>query len=187
MTKHLKTDMIQSHETKIWRHHEYSPAATHCERFDLTFHKYCYDYHDVIMTAIASQITSLTIVYSIVYSDEDQRKHQSSASLAFVRGIHRGPVNSLHKWPVTRKIFPFDDIIMYKESVWCNDLMTRRGWVLKLGKWPYHTYVLLRCVSAEINRSKYFINRIIPQIWQYFIQWKNIRLYRACMWEELWH
>ena len=40
---------------------------------------------DVIMDAIASQITSLTIVYSIVYSDADQRKHQSSASLAFVR------------------------------------------------------------------------------------------------------
>ena len=47
-------------------------------------------YNDVIMGVIASQITSLTIVYSIVYSDADQRKHQSSASLAFVRGIHRG-------------------------------------------------------------------------------------------------
>ena len=46
------------------------------------------------MSAIASQITSLTIVYSTVYSDADQRKHQSSTSLAFVRGIHRGPVNS---------------------------------------------------------------------------------------------
>ena len=64
------------------------------------------------MGAIASQITSLTIVYSIVYSDADQRKHQSSAPLAFVRGIHRGPVNSPHKWPVTRKMFPFDDVIM---------------------------------------------------------------------------
>ena len=47
-------------------------------------------YNDVISGAIASQTTSLTIVYSIVYSDVDQRKHQSSASLAFVRGIHRG-------------------------------------------------------------------------------------------------
>ena len=51
-------------------------------------------YSDVILGVIASQITSLTIVYSTVYSDADQRKHQSSASLAFVRGIHRGPVNS---------------------------------------------------------------------------------------------
>ena len=64
------------------------------------------------MGAIASQITSLTIVYSDVYSDVDQRKHQSSASLAFVQGIHRRPVNSPHKWPVTRKMFPFDDVIM---------------------------------------------------------------------------
>ena len=69
-------------------------------------------YHDVIMGAIASQIASLTIVCSIVYSDADQRKHQSSASLAFVRAIHRGPVNSPPKWPVTRKMFPFDDVIM---------------------------------------------------------------------------
>ena len=74
-------------------------------------------YTDVIMLAIASQITSLTIVYSIVYSDADQRKHQSSASLAFVRGIHRGPVNSPHKWPVTRKMFPFDDVIMGNSSL----------------------------------------------------------------------
>ena len=44
-------------------------------------------YGDVIMGAIASQITSLTIVYSIVYSDADQRKHQNSASLVFVWGI----------------------------------------------------------------------------------------------------
>ena len=71
-------------------------------------------YCDVIMGTIASQITSLTIVYSTVYSDADQRKHQSSASLAFVWGIHRGPVNSPHKWPVTRKMFPFDDVIMDK-------------------------------------------------------------------------
>ena len=64
------------------------------------------------MGGIASQITSLTIVYSIVYSDADQRKHQSAASLAFVREIDRGPVNPPHKWPVTRKMFTFDDVIM---------------------------------------------------------------------------
>ena len=64
------------------------------------------------MTTMASQITSLTVVYSIVNTDADQRKHQSSASLAFVWGIHRGPVNSPHKGPVMRKMFPFDDVIM---------------------------------------------------------------------------
>ena len=69
-------------------------------------------YDDVIMTMLASQITSLTVVYSIVYSGVNQRKHQSSASLAFVREIHRGPVNFPQKWPVTRKMFPFDDVII---------------------------------------------------------------------------
>ena len=69
-------------------------------------------YSDVLMGAIASQITSLTIVYSTVYSGTDQRKHQISASLAFGRVIYQRPVNSPHKWPVTRKMFPFDDVIM---------------------------------------------------------------------------
>ena len=64
-------------------------------------------YNGVIMSAMASQITSLTSVYSTVYPVADQRKHQSSASLAFVRGIHRRPVNAPHKWPVTRKCFYF--------------------------------------------------------------------------------
>ena len=71
-----------------------------------------FHYDDVIMGGMASQITSLTIFYSTVHSDADQRKNQSSASLAFVRGIHRRPVNSPHKWPVTRKMSPFDDVIM---------------------------------------------------------------------------
>ena len=69
-------------------------------------------YTDVIMGTIASQITSFTIVYSIVHSAADQRKYQSSASLAFVWGIHRRPVNSPLKWPVKRKMFLFDDVIM---------------------------------------------------------------------------
>ena len=73
-------------------------------------------YIDVIMGTMASQITSLTIAYSTVYSDADQRKHHSSGSLAFVWGIHLGPVNSLHKWPVMWKMFPFDDVIMGQEE-----------------------------------------------------------------------
>ena len=72
----------------------------------------CSHYSDVMMGVMASQITSHTIVYSTVYSSADQRKHQSSAPLAFVWGIHRWSVNSPHKWPVARKMFPFDDVIM---------------------------------------------------------------------------
>ena len=71
-------------------------------------------WNDVIVSAMTSQIASLTIVYSTVYSGEDQRKHQSSASLAFVRGIRRWPVNSQRKWPVTRKMFPFDDVTVMR-------------------------------------------------------------------------
>ena len=84
-------------------------------------------YDDIIMGTIASQITSLTIVYSTVYSGEDQSKHQSSASLAFVWGIHRGPVNSPHKWPVTRKMFPFDDVIMVQQFYCETDFMPPWG------------------------------------------------------------
>ena len=69
-------------------------------------------YNDVIMGMITSQITSLTVVYSTVYSGADQRKHENSASVAFARGIHQGPVNSPHKWPVTRQMFSLDDVIM---------------------------------------------------------------------------
>ena len=73
---------------------------------------YTSHYDDVIMDSIASQITSLTIVYSTAHLGADQSKNQSSASLAFVWEIHRWPVNLPHKWPVTRKMFPFDDVIM---------------------------------------------------------------------------
>ena len=83
---------------------------------------------DVIMSTLASQITSLTIVCSNVYSGADQRKHQSSAPLAFVRGIHRWPVNSSHKGQVTRKMFPFDDVILmmtqFNDASMCNGKIT---------------------------------------------------------------
>ena len=70
------------------------------------------------MGAMASQITGVSIVYSTVCSGADQRKRQSSASLAFVWGIHRWPVNSPHKGPVMRKMFPFDDFIMDNTVPW---------------------------------------------------------------------
>ena len=87
-------------------------AAVPCA---ISYISVCDHHNDVILGPMASQITSLTIVYPNAYSVEHQRKHQSSASLAFVRGIHRRPVNSPHSphiGPVTRKMFPFDDVIM---------------------------------------------------------------------------
>ena len=117
-------------------------------------------YDDVIMSAIASQITSLTIVYSIVDSDADQRKHQSSATLAFVWGIHRGPVNSPHKWPVTRKMFPFDDVIM-TESVAAVDTLNWY-WLCNMGRW-------LSLMKNDLNYLHKFIKLFTQEI-----QFENI-------------
>ena len=70
-------------------------------------------YSDAMISAMASEIHGVSTVYSRLCSGVDQRKHQSSASLAFVRGLHRRPVSSPHKGLVTRKMFPFDDVIVY--------------------------------------------------------------------------
>ena len=80
------------------------------------------------MGTMVSQITSLTIVYSTVHSCADQGKYQSSASLAFVRGIHWWPVNSAHKWPVTRQMFPFNDVIMNLVGRLSMSLMNNLIW-----------------------------------------------------------
>ena len=80
-------------------------------------------YSDVIMGAMASQMSSLTTVYSTIYSDADQKKYQSFASLTFVREIHRSSVNSPHKWPVTRKMLPFDDVIMHSGGTDASSLI----------------------------------------------------------------
>ena len=90
----------------------YVYAAATASLLALVLEEITLHYGDIKMGVIASQITSLPIVYSIFYSDAAQIKHQSSAPLAFVWGIYRGPVNCQHKWPVTRKIFPFDDVIV---------------------------------------------------------------------------
>ena len=85
-------------------------------------------YSDVIMGTMAHQITSPTIVYSTVYWNADQRKHQSSASLAFVRGIQRWPVNSPHTGPVARNIFLFDDVISW--TIWVNEFHCLIKWFI---------------------------------------------------------
>ena len=91
------------------------------------------------MGVMASQITSLTIVYSTVYSDADQRKHQSSASLVFVRGIHRWPVNSPHKGPATR---------LYN-AVYITFLFEKKSWFLFL-----RSDILLNCICGRPTHSR---------------------------------
>ena len=91
---------------------QYSACIDLCKKYRQIGKFREHHYNDVIMDAMASQFTSLTIVYSTVYSDTDERKHQSYGSLAFVRGIHQWPVNSPQKGPETRKMFPFDDVFV---------------------------------------------------------------------------
>ena len=102
----VNLDMLQKKQLNCWSFETFLKCL--CDSIECCFH-----YNDVIVSPMGSQITNLTIVCSSVYSDLDQRKHQSSTSLVFVRGIHRWPVNPSHKGPVTWKMFPFDDVIMF--------------------------------------------------------------------------
>ena len=101
-----------------------------------------YHYNEVIM--------SPTIVYSAVYSRADQRKYQSSASLAFVMGIHRWPMNSPHKGPVTRKMFPFDDVIMHMTITVMGYVYNHWGHWGQLASWNLRSW-------ACIHLSKHMI------------------------------
>ena len=101
-----------------WSQHRFSRRMSGHLLKELGHQRTQCHYNGVIMGAMASQITSLTIVYSIVYSGADQIKHQSSASLDFVWGIHRSPVNSPHKGPATGKMFSFDDVVMADSMSW---------------------------------------------------------------------
>ena len=94
----------------ITRNSEHCWRSLEClYRFSLSGYTHC---RDVIMNAMASQITGVSIVYSTICAGAYQRKHQSSASLPFVGGIHRWPANYPHEGPVTRRMFPFDDVII---------------------------------------------------------------------------
>ena len=111
-------------------------------------------YIGVMMGTMASQITILAIVYSTVYSSADHRKHQSSASPAFVWGIHRRPVNSPHKWPVTRKMFPFDDFINARYICRYRDQQVQVSYVYERDTWSvnFSYYGNCKvCISAELG------------------------------------
>ena len=97
-------------------------------------------YSDVIMSTMAFQITSVSLVCSTICWGADQRKHQSTTLLAFVRRIHRWPVNSPHKGPVTQKMFPFDDVIMDAE-IWPVDFLHKRSVMWKV--FPCHDVIML--------------------------------------------
>ena len=121
-------------------------------------------YSDVVMGAMASQITGVSIVYSIVFFfGIDQRKHQSSASPAFVRGIHLSPVNSPHKGPVTRIMFPFDIVIMTPNGPACICGITRTNWTMTFQICAIITYTSIRLICMIYWWY----------VWLCFWQWKH--------------
>ena len=91
----------------------------------------------------------------IVYSGANQRKHQSSTSLVFLRGIHPWPVDFPHKWPVTRKMFPFDDVIVKQFAhIWhLPAASVHGGMFLTPIPTPNQRYIYTICII--LNREKY--------------------------------
>ena len=104
------------------------------------------------MGVMASQITSLTFFTQSCIQEQIKESNQSSPTLAFARGIHRGPVNSPHKGPVTRKMFPFDGVIM-KIFVMCA-LRVKMTTSCRCSLWPKffqqeNIYVLVSGISLD--------------------------------------
>ena len=123
------------------------------------------------MTAMASQITGVSIVCSTVGSGVDQRRLQNSASLAFVWGIHRWPVNSPHKRPVTRKMFPFNDLIMFMPPVTQRPRMT-------------HSWRRLTTDNIANSRTAFIFVKIVEYIYIVFlcVNWLNV--FRFLIWDN---
>ena len=123
-----------------------------------------YHYCDVIMGAMASKISSLTSVYTTVYSGANQRKPQSSASLAFMRGIHRWPVNSPPKGPVTRIFFfhLMTSSCSVRAEFWCSLVLVSFAHVFQGYFTGTRKIPTLPCFHFRtplwINRIHWFIN-----------------------------
>ena len=126
-----------------------------------TWDEITYHYSDVILGTMASHITSLMIVNTTIYPGADQRKHQSSASLALVWGIHRWPVKSPNKGPVTRKMFPFDEVscLYIKQCKRPHMPIDNRNISTPTNQ---HSYLAIRCSSITLQNwlinDKCFIN-----------------------------
>ena len=108
---------------------------------------------DVLMSVLAYQITGVSIVCSTVCSGANQRTHQSFASLAFVRGIHRWPVNSPHKRPVTRKMFPLNYVIMSLRIILSKRESLRIFCLISECPFMVDRAFILNCTSACIERN----------------------------------
>ena len=119
-------------------------------------------YNDVLMSALTTQITGVMMVCSTVCSGADQRKHRCSASPAFVRRIHRWPVNSPHKGSITQKMFPFGDVIMTTNNYHPS-------------QWPRLTRVNMLLMQSGSYSSSSTSAIFIPNLpWSHICHWYGI-------------
>ena len=107
----------------------------------------------------------------IVCSDADERKHHSSASLAFVRGIHRWPVNSPHKWPVMRKMFPFDDVIMVNVCFALLMIVAIQVTFFRMSPWRQ---LSSRRMWSSVTRCDHFVHVKKTLVFAKFVLWVNL-------------
>ena len=115
------------------------------------------------MASMAFQIISVSIACSALCSGTGQRKHQSSASLAFVRGIHQWPLNSPHKGPVTWKMLPFYDVIVWINLVtiiifWTHRVLARSRYLNQLSIVPFETNcneIWINCMNAKYSYQEH--------------------------------
>ena len=145
-------------------------------------------YSEVIMGMMASRITNLTIVYSTVYSGADQTKHRSPASLAFVRGVHRWPVNSPHKGPVTRNAYCFH----LMTSFWCVDSIVMAGKCETNDSFNlFCRLVVYRCPHDRPQFTEMMNSRLKASLWIFIgYRWFFFSLRRRCLFIEhirRWH
>ena len=145
-------------------------------------------YSDVIMSATASQIIGVSIVYSIFCSSADQRKHQSSVSLGIVTGIRGSAVDSPHKGPVTRKMFLFDDVIMsswkWQPTHWMILIPRLAQWIYYMiwKHFPHYWHFLVESTDTGGQRGsyanfwcflccKYTVKETVGSLWWFEIPW----------------
>ena len=127
-----------------------------CPTGHYVYHNKKKHYSDIIMSVMASQISDVSIVYWIICSGADQRNHQSSVSVAFMRGIHRWPLNSPHKGPVTRKMFPFGDVTV---NCWCLRHANETPFtILAIRYFHYWKYILYEYTDKVLfpNAQKWY-------------------------------
>ena len=150
---------------------------------------YISHYNDVIMSVMES---SLSIVYSTVCSGADQRKHHSSTSLAFVRGIHRWPVNSPHNGPVAWKMFPFDDVIMHHFAIQIHNskLSNPREHAqhkspvsLLYHQWRYHSLALNHQYKVNFRGILFFFKLFVASIELHYLDTKLFQCRLLCNWK----